>query len=59
MGGWLGEWVAGSPSDIRADLSSTEAGVAAGTELGNKIFLINKPSLCSGSCDDFNANKQI
>ena len=37
MGGWLGEWVAGSPSDIRANRSSTETGNSTETELA-KIF---------------------
>ena len=26
---------------------------------GAIISIYNKPSLCSGSCDDFNANKQL
>ena len=39
MGGWLGGRVGGwSPSDIRANLSSTETLTETETELGNMTF---------------------
>ena len=43
MYGWVaGLLVVGYPTDIRANISSTGAGVVTGTELGNDLLVVSQ-----------------